>query len=288
MRALDSMLSDIISHIGDESGYEVVASNVSSSTDVTTKMLLGMCNRVVKEMADAYNWPRLRKTGTITLVDGQATYALPGDFSYYHFETFWNQSTQWRLYGPLTQQQYGARIGYGDNLSVYDEFQIRGVTDNEITIYPTPGTGNAGEIIAFQYTSARPVRPKTWAASMAVTAGQYLFYNGNYYTADAAGTTGSTAPTHTTGSTDGLTYYSGKYESFLADTDVCNLSERVLEQGVMERFASIKQLNVMPLYQTQLREEFAKQEQGKVLYAGGKGNKTSDQYAINERVGFYS
>lgn len=281
------MLSDIIGNIGDECGYEVVTSNIVNSTDVTTKMLLGMANRVVKEMADAYNWPKLRKSGTFTLVDGQDTYALAGDFSFYHYETFWNQSTQWKLYGPLSDQQYGERIGYGDLASTYDEFQIRGVTDNELTIYPTPDAGKAGEVIAYQYTSRRPVRPKTWTASTGVTAGEYLFYNGNYYSVDATGSTGSTAPTHTSGSVSGLTYYSGAYELFLADTDICVISERVLEQGVMERFASIKQLNVQALYEKQLAAEYAKNIQGKVLIAGGSGSKEF-QYAKNGVVNFSS
>jgi hypothetical protein len=278
------MLSDIIRNIGQECGYQVVTSNINNSTDVTTKMLLGMCNRIAKEMADAYEWQKLRKSYSFALEDGVSTYALPDDFSYYHYETFWNQSTQWRLYGALNQQQYGERIGYGDLASVYDEFQIRGVTDKEITIYPTPDAGKDGEVITFEYTSARPIRPKTWTASTLVNIGTYLFYNGNYYTVDATYTTGSTAPTHTTGSTNGLTYYDGKYESFLADTDVCVLSERVLEQGVMERFGSIKQLNIPQLFQSQLDTEYAKSSAGKVLYAANSNLDNKFQYAINGRV----
>jgi hypothetical protein len=286
------MLSDIITNIGNECGYEVEASNIVNASDVTTKMLLGMCNRVIKEMADAYNWTRLRKSYTFDLEDGIATYALPTDFSYYHYETFWNQDTQWKLYGALSSQQYGERVGYGDLLSVYDEFTIRGVTDNEITIYPTPGTGNDGETISFEYTSARPVRPRTWQASLSVTSASYIFYNGNYYTAGSTGTTGATPPTHTTGSaSDGTiswTYYAGKYESFLADTDVAVLSERILEQGVMERFASIKQLNVNPLFQSQLEDEYGKTVNGKVLYAGGYGAKDRFMHAKSSRVSFGS
>ncbi len=285
------MLSDIIGNIGDECGYEVVTSNIVNSTDVTTKMLLGMCNRVIKEMADAYNWTRLRKTHTFSLAASTPTYALPGDFSYYHYETFWNQSDQWRLFGPLTSQAYGERIGYGDLASVYDEFTIRGVTDNELTVYPTPGTG-VTDTVAFQYTSARPVRPKTWTEGAVFAANSYCFYNGNYYSTITGGTTGSTPPTHTSlSASDGgfnWTYYSGKYESFLADTDTAVLNERILEQGVMERFASIKQLNVLPLYLTQLEEEYAKTVQGKILMAGGYNGKDRFMHALNGRVSFGS
>lgn len=285
------MLSDIIANVGAECGYEVVTSNIVSSDDVTTQMLLGMCNRVVKEMADAYCWPKLRKSASFTLVSSQATYELPGDFSYYHYETFWNSSDQWKLYGPLSQQAYAERLGYGNLATVYDEFQIRGMTDSEITITSTPGTDTAGNIIIYEYTSARPVRPRTWEEGLTVTSGSYIFYNGNYYTAGAAGTTGATPPTHTTGSAsdDNITwtYYSGAYQKFLADTDVCNLNERILEQGVMERFGVIKELAIEKRYDYQLENEYGKIVQGKKLHAGGR-SRTRFQHASNGVVRFGS
>jgi hypothetical protein len=118
------MLSEIIEHIGNECGYTVVTSNILNSDDVTTQMLVGMCNRVANEMSDAFNWTRLRKTGSITLVASQSTYALPADFSYYHYETFWNNSTQLRLIGPLSDQTYAERISFDDS-TTFSEFTIR-------------------------------------------------------------------------------------------------------------------------------------------------------------------
>jgi hypothetical protein len=270
------VLSELIETVGAEAGYSVVSSNILSSTDVTTKQLLGMANRVIAEMAEAYNWTRLIKTGTFTLATDIATYALPADFSQYHYNTFWNQSTEWPLYGPLSLQEYAERIGTNFENSLCDEFQIRGVTDKEITIYPEPDSGVNGEVIVYQYTSARYVRPQTFAQGLSVTSGSYIFNNGNYYTAGSTGTTGATAPTHTSGSvTDGTitwTYYAGKYEKFLADTDVPVISQRILEQGVMERFGGIKKLDVMPLFLSQLEDEYGKNINGKVLYAGGRSS----------------
>ena len=279
------MLSEIIENIGDECGYSVVTTDIVNSTDVTTKMLLGMCNRVANEMAQAYLWPQLNKSGSITLVDSQGTYALPADFSNYHFDTFWNQSDQWRVFGPLTPQQYAERQGYGDNLSVYDEFTFRGITNNQLLIYPTPGSGNAGNVIIFEYFADRPIRPRTWETGQAVVSGDYTFYNGTYYTATTTGTTGGSDPTADTGVT--WTEYTGKYRKFLKDTDVCVLNERILEQGVMERFAVKKQLNVLPLFNEQLEQEFGKFIQGKTVYASNPG-KSRFQHANNERVAFGS
>lgn len=236
-------------------------------------------------MADSYNWPKLRKTHSFTLTNGTATYALPGDFSYYHYETFWNQTDSWPLFGPLTSQEYGARVGDDLIAGIYDEFTIRGVTNNELLIYPTPGTQNDSTVVVYQYTSARPVKPRTWAVGQAYLSGAYTFFNGIYYISSTAGTTAGTSPTDDSGVT--WTVYSGKYESFLADTDEAVLSERILEQGVMERFGAIKKIDVMPLYESQLSDEYAKMANGKVLYAGGGGFR-SFQTAYNGRVNFGS
>lgn len=262
-----------VTNVAAEAGYSV-DSAVIGSTDVTTKQFLAIANRVIREMSIAYPWAKLFKSGSITLATSTASYALPGDFSYYHFETFWNQSTRWRILGPISEQEYAEQQGYGINTYIYDRFQIRGVTNNQLTIVPTPGSGQNGNIVIFEYAADRPVRPMTWVTSTAFAAGTYCFYNGNYYTTTAGGTTGATAPTHTTGSaSDGAvtwTYYSGTYPTFLADTDLPVLSDRVLEQGMLERFAEIHGLSVGQRFLDQLNEEFSKESPGKVLYAGGE------------------
>lgn len=281
-------LIEAVTNVANEATYKV-DTTVIASTDVTTKQLLAIANRVIREMSDAYNWPKLRKTGSFTLTDSVSTYALPGDFSFYHYETFWNQSEGWRLFGPMSSQQYAENIGFGDTSTVYDEFTIRGMTDNEITIYPTPGTDVASDVIVFQYTSNRPVRPKTWATGQSITSGQYRFYNGNYYVATTTGTTGATPPTHTTDapvSDGGVTwdYYEGAYSTFLADTDEPVLPQRILEQGMLERFAELHALTVAPRFLDQLQDEYSKQVPGKILYAGGVRHR--EQYANNGRVIF--
>ena len=278
-------LSDIIEDVGAECSYSVVTSNIISSTDVTTKMLVSMANRIAQEMAEAFCWPQLTKSGSITLASGTDTYALPSDFSHYHHDTFWNQTDSWRVFGPLTPQQYAERQGYGDNLSVYDEFTLRGITDNQLTIYPTPGATNDANVIIFEYIADRPIRPRTWETGQTVVTGDYTFYNGIYYKASTSGTTGGSDPTADTGVT--WTVYSGTYKKFLKDTDVCVLNERILTQGVMERFAVKKQLNVLPLYNEQLEREYGKYISGKTVYASNPG-KIRMQFANNGRVGFSS
>lgn len=282
-------LTDIISDIGEEAGYKVVTSNIANSQDTTTKQLYKMANRLIAEMMDAYNWPVLHKTATISLTEGSSTYALPADFSRYHHDTFWNSSEQWKIYGPLTQQEYALRLGYGEVVSVFDEFQIRGMTEGEILIYPTPGAGTTGNIITFQYTSARPVRPKTHAPSTAYTAGDYVFSSGVYYIAQNTGISGILPldPAGVPPYDGAITWqvYEGPYMKFLQDTDICNLSERILSQGILERFAVLKNLSVQPLYEAQLSDEYAKRVPGKTIY-GSNSTRGRFQHAVNGRISF--
>lgn len=264
-------IATVIQNVANEAGY-TVESNVLASTEVTTKQLLAIANRINRDIFEAYPWPKCYASGSITLVNGQATYALPAAFSYYHYETFWNQSTRWRVLGPMTEQEYAEIQGFGLNTAVYQRFQIRGITNSELLISPTPGA--SGDIIIFEYIADRSVRPVTCTASTAFAANSYCFYNGNYYQTTAGGTTGATAPTHTSGSvSDGgvtWTYYNGAYNEFLANTDRSIFQEKLLEQGVLERFAEIHGLDsIRPRFDVQLNEEFSRDQNGKVLYAGG-------------------
>lgn len=265
-------LTDIVSDVANEAGYTVDTS-IILSVDTTTKQMLAICQRIIKEMALAYPWTKLYASGSITLVAGQATYALPAAFSYYHYETFWNQSTRWRVLGPMTPQRYAEVQGFGLTTTVYQEFQIRGVNNTEFFISPPPGTNMNGQTIIFEYIADRYVRPQQWITALIVAANAYIFNNGNYYQTTAGGTTGSSAPVHTSGTvSDGgvsWTYYNGAYTKFLADTDVPILSQRVLEQGMLERFAEIHTLTVSPRYLDQLHDEYSKDIPGKILYAGG-------------------
>jgi hypothetical protein len=267
-------LKTIITNVANEAGY-TVDSNIVASSETTTKQLLAIANRINRDIFEAYPWPKCYASGAITLVNGQATYQLPAAFSYYHYETFWNSSTRWRVLGPMTEQEYAEIRGFGLNTTVYQRFQIRGINNSQLLISPTPGTSYAGNVIIFEYIADRSVRPKTWATSTTFAANSYCFNNGNYYTTTAGGVTGATAPTHTSGSaSDGgvtWTYYDGPYSEFLADTDVSFFSEKLVEQGVLERFAEIHGLDsIKPRFDMQLHEEFSREQNGKIIFAGGQ------------------
>ena len=266
-----SLLSAVTS-VAQRAGY-TVDSVVIGSVDQTTVQLRAMANDLIKRIAYAYEWPQLYRSGIITFVNGVNTYALPADFSYYHFDSFWNNSTKWRIFGPLSESDFATIQGYGLVAYPYGQFQFRGITDNEFFIYPTP---TKPATIKFEYMSARFVRPKKWASGVAVLSGAYTFNNGNYYIAQNNGTTGATAPTWTTGSnSDGAVtwaFYDGPYESFLADTDEPLFPQIVLEQGLLETFAAQHGIPCEISYETDLAEAYSRKVPGQMIYAGGTGS----------------
>lgn len=267
-------LKTIVTNVADECGY-TVNSSIIGSTETTTKQLLAIANRINRDIFEAYPWPKCYASGSIQLVAGQATYALPSAFSQLQYESFWNQSTRWRVLGPMSEREYADAIGFGLNTTIYQRFQIRGISNNELLIYPTPGSQYDGDTLVFEYIADRAVRPKNWVTATSFAAYSYCFNNGKYYSTTAGGTTGATAPTHSSGSvSDGgvtWTYYDGAYQEFLADTDVSFFNEKLVEQGVLERFAELHGLDtVQKKFDLQLNEEFGRTYAGKVLYADGQ------------------
>lgn len=281
------MLSEFIRSVADECGYTVASGSIVNATDDLTKQLVAMANRLAQEIAHDYIWPQLRKTATITTVANQANYNLPNDFSFYHFDTFYNQSDEWKLYGPLTSQEYAERIGYNWDPVGYSEFHIEGIGQDKLTIYPTPSA--SGETIIFRYSCDRPIRPKTWAAATPVTAGEYCFYDSYYWTANGTGTTGIIPlDSDNDPSFDGGIYwtpYTGAYNTFQADTDIFILNERILSLGLMERFKELKKIDFMPRFQEQLAQVAGRQIASKEIFTGCI-NSSRAAWARNGKVHF--
>lgn len=278
-----SLLS-AVTNVANEAAY-VVDTVAIGSLDATTKQLVAIANRVIWNISDAYPWPKLFKTASITLTASQSSYALPGDFSYYHWDTFWNQTNRWRVFGPMSPQEYAEAIGFQLTALPYTRFMLRGVTDNQFTVYPTPGATETGQVIIFEYATSRSVRPRTWAAGQIYTAASYTFYNGIYYYTTAGGTTsGTTGPTGDGGVT--WTVYTGPYDEFLSDTDEPIFDQKLLEQGMLERFGAIHGLDsIKPEFDALLDQEYGKQVPGKTLFAAELPPKRL-LYAQNDRAVF--
>ena len=239
------MILNILQSAALEIGVTAPTSGVNSS-DLQAKQLLALLIREGREIRNIVYWPQLTKEWTFALVDGQANYALPGDFERFDFRTMWNRGNHWELTGPLSPQEWQWRKSGIVSSGPRQRFRIKGCADNEFFIDPTPGSSDASLLMVYEYQSSNWLRPKTWTTATAFAASSYCFYNGNNYFTASGGTTGATAPTHTSGTvSDGgvsWAYYADAYETPTADTDVGLISEDILLMGLKWRFMQAKGL----------------------------------------------
>lgn len=220
--------------------------SVISSTDLTTRQLLAIANRAVREMRTRAVWPSLSKEHAITLVDATASYAMPYDYDRQIHRTHWNRNRKWEILGPMTPQEYQFRVRGIVSTTPRQYFRMSGWAERQFHVVPTPTSSDAGHIISFEYQTVSAVRARPWETGTTFAAGEYASSEGNNYYTILGGVTGATAPVHTSGSVSdgGVTwdFYGSPYDTFRVDTDESVLDENVLGLGVQWRFMQQKGL----------------------------------------------
>jgi hypothetical protein len=221
-------------------------STLVNSSNKTVKQFLALLNEEGRSLVKQSTWPELRKEYSLTLVSGQETYALPSDFSAITSDTIWDRTNSRQVVGGLTPKEWQIQKSAVGTSEFYKNFTIKGTATNQIFVYPTPASTDDGAVIIFEYFSKSWLRPAIWTTSTTYAANDYTWYNGNYYTTTSGGTSGATAPTHTSGSvSDGgvtWTYTSATYDSVLKDTDVSFFDSELIGLGVLWRFMRINGL----------------------------------------------
>jgi len=243
-----TLAQDAVNRAGLQSISSVTTATVDLSRQVKAFLELeGM------EARDSHPWPELQKPFQVTLVDSQATYALPVDFNSMIHETMWNQDQDWPVIGPLTPQEYRMRVEGITVEPVYERYRIRGFdnTTGELIIWPFPDADDAGQVIIFDYYTTNWLRPPNrWVTATVYAASAYVYYGQNIYQTTAGGTSGATAPTHQAGSVSdgGVTWTFVKYEKIQGDTDVPVIDERSLSLGLEWRLRQAKDLQWETVY----------------------------------------
>lgn len=207
---------------------------VLTSQDPNIIFIRSQMASIGKGLAEQHRWANLTREASITLTSNVASYALSADFNYAAMETMWNRTSVWPCYGPISPQEWQKIKAVGGVPVVSNRFRLKGTTSKPLTIDPTPT--ETGDTLYYEYQSLNWCRPKKWVASTAFAATSYCWYEGNYYYSTAGGTTGTTAPTHVTGSASdgGVTwiYQDIVYDTFLADTDYSFIPNELLKDGV--------------------------------------------------------
>ena len=229
-----------------ELGLVAPTSVVAATTDLVAQQLLAFANRSGRALRNEFDWPQLEKEHTFTLSDGVDSYAMPGDFERFAFSTHWDRSNNWEMAGPISAQDWQTIKSGGLSVATFRRWRFKNFTTKQFYFADTPSSSDAGNTIVFEYYSTNWLRPKLWVTATAFAAGSWCFYNGNYYSTVAGGTTGATPPTHVTGSaSDGTVawvYSSAAYERAAADTDVSHIDENLLTLHIKWRYRQAKTL----------------------------------------------
>lgn len=213
-----------------------VPTSAATSTDREIQLLIGLLNLEGAELRSKYIWPILRKEFVFDTVANTAGYQLPADFDFEYFQTHWDRTTKWDLRGPLTPQEWQRRKSGITTVLPRFGFRVMGGSSLPLYLEPTPTEAHT---LVFEYQSVNWLKPSTeWAASTVFAANSYCFYLGNVYKTTAGGTSGSTPPTHSTGtvSDGGVSWTFSAYDRVLADTDILTLSPQVLKLGIKWRW----------------------------------------------------
>jgi hypothetical protein len=215
-----------------------------ANTDLDVQKLLLYATETGRQLRDEFLFPALKKTFLLTTTTA-TQYQFPGDFWKMISSTQWDQSNQWQMYGPLTDQDWNYHLYGTVSSTTRRRFRVFGsnTVSGQFFIQPAP---SSGEIISFDYLRAQWFLPKVWTAgeTSIVADATYRSYGGNIYLAKSTGTAGATPPTHTTGTvTDGTInwlyvvdqMYLASSDRFKADTDFCLFDDDLMIKGVIWR-----------------------------------------------------
>jgi len=123
-----------------------VPTTIIGNVEDVAKQMLEVMTVSVTELARSYDWQELQKEKTFNTVAATVGYNLPTDFDRFINNTFWNETNDEKVVGPVTPEEY--RILKTDNAgAVNNYFRIRA---GQVLIYPIP---SSIESMIYEYVS---------------------------------------------------------------------------------------------------------------------------------------
>lgn len=213
---------------------------VMTSQDSEVRQLRGLLEAELETLTSRHAWPELQREFTLTLVNGQSEYDVPTYVRRWLHGTDWNRTEQERIHGPLTAQEWQQRKSGILDTAIREEWRYKWTDEGgKLVIHPTPDSSNAGQVLVWEVVTKEAIRPQQWITATAYSTGEYVYNAGNIYYAQAGGTSGATAPVHTssTASDGSITwvYSSTPYISFTNDDDEILLDNHLVRLGLRYR-----------------------------------------------------
>lgn len=151
MATLKQLVNNVLPEIGLSTLDTVVG-----STNRTAILALALANRTGRSLAK-HNWRILIKRNVITTASSADSYSLPSDFDRFIHNTEWNDTTDFKLFGPVSDEAWQEDLSGVVATTVDDRFQIRADgNSNRLFVRPVPTTS---ENLTFFYAC------NTWCRS---------------------------------------------------------------------------------------------------------------------------
>lgn len=152
MATLKSLVNNVLPEIGLPT-LETIVSNNSQ----TARQALALANRTGRSLAK-HNWRILIKRNVITTASSADSYSLPSDFDRFIHNTEWNDTTAFRLFGPIADDDWQEDLSGLISPTVDKRFQLRADgSSNRLFVRPVP---TSSENLTFFYAA------NTWCASL--------------------------------------------------------------------------------------------------------------------------
>ena len=143
----------VIKQASAELGLGMPVSAVGSR-EVQAVQMLALLNASGNDLCRMYEWQALRRTGTIPLVAGVSSYALPTDFSKLINDTLWEQSDVSSVSGPVSPRAWAY---LNNSLTLAPDYCFV-IKNGQFQFAPPPG---ADGIITYEYVSEGWVQDAT-------------------------------------------------------------------------------------------------------------------------------
>lgn len=151
MATLLSLVNTVLPEIG-----LPTVSTVVGNTNQSARQALAMANRTGRSLAK-HDFRILIKRNVITTASSADSYSLPSDFDHFVHNTEFNDTTEMRLFGPVTDEGWAQDLSGVVAATVDDRFQLRADgNSNRLFLRPIP---TSSEDISFFYVA------NTWCRS---------------------------------------------------------------------------------------------------------------------------
>ena len=152
-------LLTIVTNVLDEIGF-AAPTTVIGSSDRTAIQALALANRGGKQLAKRGKgiggWSILQTEHTFTTTDGTAEYALPSDFDFLIDDTLWDRTNFWKLWGPVSPQEW-QRIKSGvlaSSAGPRRRVRIqKSASSNVKAVFVDPTPSTTGDTLVFEHVS---------------------------------------------------------------------------------------------------------------------------------------